>query len=162
MARFLKYAKGSRFFPIKIGAVLLLVILVWGFINQNTVPRRFRPYISFAYAQSENAGSPNGSGFLWTDTAGWISMNCENDWNGDGPPLENRCGSFTYGARVDFAVGTGKGTLSGYGWSPNVGLVCFGRTCGGCSGISCGGAALGTEVYARFDTDDAQEVVADG
>lgn len=79
-------------------------------------------------AQSE---APNGRGFLWSDTAGWISLNCMNDWQGNGV-IENRCDGpeGDYGVIVDVNNTTLIGNISGHAWSPNLGLICFGTTCG--------------------------------
>ncbi|MEK7606954.1 MAG: glycoside hydrolase family 20 zincin-like fold domain-containing protein [Patescibacteria group bacterium] len=67
-------------------------------------------------------------GFLQTDSIGEISMNCNNDFDGDGvvEELESNCGQGGYGVTID------PSTLAifGTGWSNAVGLVCFGASCG--------------------------------
>lgn len=77
---------------------------------------------------------PNGTGFLWTDTFGWISLNCNNDWNRDGNIVANEdtCGDPATGlygliVSVDNSL---SGTITGRAWSPHLGWVCFGETCG--------------------------------
>ena len=84
-----------------------------------------------AYSRGVRAGTgDNGSGFLWTDTFGWISLNCINGW-GTGGAREDRCAQppGDYGVHID--LGRNPGTVSGRGWSPHLGWVCFGSTCGG-------------------------------
>lgn len=94
---------------------------------------------SLAQAQEEPspaAGVPPVTlgGFLWTDTFGWISLNCINDWNNNGIvalPAEERCteAGGRYAASVRFSGFSGE--LQGYAWSPHLGLICFGSTCAG-------------------------------
>lgn len=54
------------------------------------------------------------NGYAWSDTVGWISMNCETGGS-DGSSI---CAKSDYAIMVD-----GNGDLSGYGWSDNVGWV---------------------------------------
>lgn len=53
----------------------------------------------------------NLSGYAWSDTIGWISMNCTNTFT---------CSTSNYGVTVN-----GSGDLSGYAWSDNIGWVSF-------------------------------------
>lgn len=68
-----------------------------------------------AYPASSRAviASPPGSGpitgWAWSDTIGWIDLNCSND---------SSCATSNYGLSI-----AGDGTLSGYAWSDNVGWV---------------------------------------
>ncbi|MDD5251638.1 MAG: hypothetical protein PHT12_03310 [Patescibacteria group bacterium] len=63
----------------------------------------------------------NVTGWLWSGTAGWISMNCTNF---------GTCATSDYGANLDYAAGGGSsGELTGWGWSETFGWVCFGKTC---------------------------------
>jgi len=57
-------------------------------------------------------------GWIWNDHIGWISMNCVDP---------GTCASRDYGVDMDLATGD----ITGYGWSENVGWLCFGSTCGG-------------------------------
>src|SRR3989338_2661932 len=89
-----------------------------------------------------NAQSPSPSGvqpipltgFWWTDSFGWISLNCQNDWNGSGVialPDENRCAQGNYAVVLDFNTENRSGELHGRAWSPNLGFICGGRDCEG-------------------------------
>lgn len=49
------------------------------------------------------------TGWAWSDTIGWVDLNCSND---------NTCSTSNYGLTVG-----SDGTLSGYAWSDNVGWV---------------------------------------
>ncbi|MCX7778874.1 MAG: fibronectin type III domain-containing protein [Patescibacteria group bacterium] len=76
--------------------------------------------------------SDNIRGWLWSRSdgsypggIGWISLNCYNDYNNDGQPENNCPTNINYGLKLDSS--TNK--ISGYGWSPNVGWICFGETC---------------------------------
>lgn len=75
----------------------------------------------------------DGRGFWWSDSFGWISLNCRNDWNGDGEPPEDRCGEGQYG--VDFVWRGLDGTIGGTAWSPNLGIICFDSITPGCEGL---------------------------
>lgn len=60
------------------------------------------------YSQaSGTAGSM--TGWAWSDTIGWIDLNCSND---------NSCGTSSYGLTIG-----SDSTISGYAWSDNVGWV---------------------------------------
>lgn len=57
------------------------------------------------------------SGYAWSETTGWISLNCSNT---------SSCGT------VDYKVSNnGEGTLSGYAYGENIGWVQFAPTGGG-------------------------------
>lgn len=75
----------------------------------------------------------NTTGFFWSDTFGWISVNCSNDWDNSGALTveENRCGAAGGDYRVEVSTLGRSGELTGFAWSPNFGLVCFGETCTG-------------------------------
>ena len=69
--------------------------------------------------------SGNVTGWLWSRTAGWISMNCGNF---------GTCSLSNYGVNLqeeDTGGPTTKASLTGYGWSDDLGWVCFGKTCPG-------------------------------
>jgi hypothetical protein len=84
-------------------------------------------------AHTAHAGvNDNVSGWIWSDTVGWISLNCTNT---------NTCGT------VDYGVKTTSGTFSGYAWSSNVGWISFNAAdIAGCPG-SCTAARLTNGVY---------------
>jgi hypothetical protein len=56
------------------------------------------------------------TGYAWSDTIGWISMNCRTG----GATSNDICASSSY--RVTLATG---GALTGYAWSDNIGWVKF-------------------------------------
>lgn len=66
----------------------------------------------FSPVRTLGSASDNLGGWVWSDTIGWISLNCLND---------GTCGTSAYGVNAD----TGTGVLSGYAWSDNVGWVSF-------------------------------------
>ncbi len=72
--------------------------------------------IAFALSLSpQKAISQTGTaitGWLWSDTIGWISMNCSDT---------SSCGTSNYSVAINT-----DGTLTGYAWSDNVGWVRFG------------------------------------
>ncbi len=79
------------------------------------------------FAPKANAGAAdNVSGWLWSGTVGWISLNCTNF---------GTCGASNYGLNIldlpdNSNGGIGKvSKLSGYAWSGNFGWICFGTTC---------------------------------
>lgn len=82
------------------GAVLLAAVLVASaLVFGKPVPA------------SSQSGTPV-TGYLWSDTIGWISMNCSNT---------STCATSNYSVAIDTS-----GNLSGYAWSDNVGWVKFG------------------------------------
>ena len=73
----------------------------------------------------------NVSGWLWSETIGWISLNCTNT---------NTCSTVDYGVKTD-----ASGYFSGYAWSSNVGWISFNASdISGCPGGSCTQARLMT------------------
>ena len=65
------------------------------------------------YPQIVNAGvGDNVDGWMWSDTIGWISLNCTN----------HGCGS---GVNYGLTLNPSTGRLSGFGWSSNIGWVSF-------------------------------------
>ena len=63
----------------------------------------------------------NVSGYLWSSTIGWISLNC-NQGSATGG---NDCGVSSYSVNVTPNSTTQTGLFSGYAWSPNIGWVSF-------------------------------------
>ncbi|KKU73984.1 MAG: hypothetical protein UX98_C0002G0014 [Parcubacteria group bacterium GW2011_GWA2_47_26] len=86
-------------------------------------------------AQTDPDAHGNVHGFAWTDTFGWISLNCINYWSGGS--LESRCadaGGQNYGVRLEGGSDCGiypYNCLRGFAWSPNAGWICFGKDCPG-------------------------------
>lgn len=74
----------------------------------------FSAYISFNIYYADSSTSDNLSGYAWSDTIGWISLNCTNP---------SSCASSAYGVRVDSA-----GDISGYAWSEHIGWISFNQT----------------------------------
>lgn len=155
MRRFLNFRmRGSRFLDVYGVFGLCILVLTAGFIGYRAVKNKIAAIIVPALASTAD----NATGFLWTDTFGWISVNCSNDWNGDGTvvhPAEDLCGGAgeNYGVNVE-TLGT-AGSISGYGWSPNAGLICFGSQCAG-------PAPDGSGPRADFDFGIAQTAVLQG
>lgn len=104
------------------GALTALVVVIVA------ISPIFKPILSASAQTSFDA-----RGFWWSDTFGWISLNCLNDWNGDGEPLEDRCAPGQYG--VDFVWEGLVGTIRGTAWSPNLGIICFDSVTPGCEGL---------------------------
>ncbi|NQU82597.1 MAG: hypothetical protein HQ539_01485 [Parcubacteria group bacterium] len=59
--------------------------------------------------------SDNVSGFAWSETIGWISMNCRNQ-ELQGP----RCKNSGYGVHIE-----DNGSFTGYAWNENIGWINF-------------------------------------
>lgn len=64
-------------------------------------------------------------GWAWSENIGWISMNCYNDFDGDGD-LETHitnpnCVNSNYGVNID----TISGPVAGEAWSENIGWIQF-------------------------------------
>ena len=108
----------SRFWGIRgVFALVFLILGVW------------MALVARGGAQAQLA--PNGTGFLWTDTFGWISMNCVNNWQGNNNNT-NECNgpAGSYGVTVAVNPVNLEGVITGRAWSPHLGWVCFGSTCG--------------------------------
>ena len=92
-------------------------------------------------AGSCTASSGNVHGWLWSDTIGWISLNC-NDASS----------SIDYGVTQD-----ANGNWAGYGWSDNVGWIKFNDGCPSgaqFNATNCGTKLAGNNLvgWARFQT----------
>jgi hypothetical protein len=73
------------------------------------------------------------TGWAWSDTVGWIDLNCSND---------NTCGTSNYGLSID-----DSGNLSGYAWSDNVGWVSANASdLTGCPTAPCGAKMSGSTI----------------
>lgn len=70
--------------------------------------------------------SGNVTGWMWSRSAGWVSMNCSNF---------GTCNIAGYGVNLqEEDTGGGAPTeanLTGYAWSDDLGWICFGQTCPG-------------------------------
>src|SRR5512142_1417660 len=67
--------------------------------------------------------SDNVTGWAWSGSIGWISMNCTNDAS---------CATSNYGVTIADSTTYGdRGDLKGWAWSETVGWICFGVTCSG-------------------------------
>jgi hypothetical protein len=80
----------------------------------------------FGYSANRAESSPldNLSGYAWSDSIGWISMNCTDPAT---------CGASNYGVTVAPA-----GDISGYAWSDNIGWVSFNAAdVAGCPSAPC-------------------------
>lgn len=102
----------------------------------------FQTYQGNIFSVKAEENYSNVRGWIWSENVGWISANCYNDFTGNGV-FENCCpggdtescpfvlpevlpekGDYKYG--IDY---TTNNKLTGWGWSENVGWICFGETC---------------------------------
>ena len=76
------------------------------------------------------------TGYAWSDTIGWISLNCSTDTNGCATPAGN------------WGLSASNGTITGYAWSDNVGWIS--ATATGCPSGTCTPTITitGTSTYA--------------
>lgn len=91
----------------------------------------------FAYSPMavHAATTDNVTGWAWSGSIGWISLNCTN---------LDTCATSNYGVTLDDKPGdSGTAIMSGYAWSETVGWICFGSTC-------TGNTPEGTASYAEF------------
>jgi hypothetical protein len=80
-------------------------------------------FLALFPSSASAAVSDNVSGWMWSGSVGWISMNCVD---------LSVCATSNYGVTiVDDPSVPGVADVSGYAWSENVGWVCFGETCSG-------------------------------
>lgn len=74
--------------------------------------------------RSDAATAGKLTGYAWSDTIGWIDMNCANT---------NSCATNNFGISVD-----SSGNLSGYAWSDNIGWISANSTdLAGCPAGTC-------------------------
>ncbi len=92
MKNILNIARGRFFWGLFL--FVLLAVAVWGIVSM-----------------ARAAATDNLSGYAWSSTIGWVSMNCTTGGN---------CGTSNYGVKID-----GNGLMSGYAWSSNAGWVSF-------------------------------------
>ncbi len=68
-------------------------------------------------APQAHAGvNDNVSGYAWSSTIGWISLNCTDP---------GTCATVDYGVKVDTTQSPTAGTMDGYAWSPHIGWISF-------------------------------------
>lgn len=84
------------------------------------------------HAYSEAIPTADLHGYAWTETVGWISMNCAN----------TSCVSSHYKVMVNE-----DGALTGYGWSENIGWVKFGGPLSGFPGSGGNAYLVGSEIF---------------
>lgn len=83
--------------------------------------------------------SENMSGWAWSDTGGWLSMNNTNAGSGGG----------SYGVNLNLSTDV----VTGFAWSDNQGWVCFGTSCntGSCVGATPNNTPANTTSTASID-----------
>jgi len=74
----------------------------------------------FAGPQPAASQTSTITGYAWSDTIGWISLNCSDP---------GTCGTSNYGLSID-----GSNNITGYAWSENIGWIQFGGLAGFPSG----------------------------
>jgi len=84
-------------------------------------------FMLLAVPRTAAAAPHNVSGWAWSGSLGWISMDCNNEANCAGPAGD-------YGVDLD-----DTGNIAGWAWSSSVGWICFGATCDGAAGVPPGG-----------------------
>jgi hypothetical protein len=73
------------------------------------------------------------TGYLWSDTIGWVDMNCANS---------SVCGSNPFGMSID-----SSGNITGYAWSDNVGWISANPSdLSGCPSAPCTATISGSSV----------------
>ncbi|TSC68371.1 MAG: Carbohydrate-binding CenC protein, partial [Parcubacteria group bacterium Gr01-1014_56] len=95
--------------PSSILAALLLLVAFAGVTIWSTGPDK------------TSAASGSISGWVWSETIGWISLNCSN---------LGVCGTSNYGLTLN-----ADETITGYAWSENIGWIKFGGLSGFPSGL---------------------------
>jgi hypothetical protein len=84
-------------------------------------------------AYAEPAVLPEGqiTGWGWTDTFGWISLNCVNVYAGENDAqLTGHCASDGNYEDYGVSLNAGTGVISGYAWSDSVGWIDFNPSVG--------------------------------
>jgi len=89
------------------------------------------------------------TGYAWSDTVGWISLNCANNAS---------CATASYKVSLD----TSTNAVSGYAWSDNVGWIEFGTpsSTAGCPSGICGAQKSGTDIIGWGRVTSGDGVVA--
>ncbi|MEK7545526.1 MAG: hypothetical protein AAB554_00445 [Patescibacteria group bacterium] len=85
-------------------------------------------FVLLLIPRSAEAAVHNVSGWAWSGSLGWISMDCNNPGTG------------CVGAGGDYGLDfDDDNNLSGWAWSTTAGWICFGATCDGAAGAPPGG-----------------------
>ena len=96
--------------------LLLSLFIIIGFLGFKLFEQQ---QVKTAQARVGDRSQPQLFGWAWTQTIGWISMNCFSENN------DNYCDAgHDYGISVD----QDSGKLKGYAWSNNIGWINFGDT----------------------------------
>ncbi len=75
-------------------------------------------------APAQAGTNDNVSGWGWSSTIGWISLNSSDDHNPNAVGVQ--ADAVDYGVRVDTTQNPAtQGAMSGYAWSPNIGWISF-------------------------------------
>ncbi len=99
-------------------------------------------FVLLAYQQIARADLADDSysfaGWAWAPTIGWLSLNCLNDFSGDGvitddDPIDDTCsvadggvGYITYGLELVVQDGSKNRAVTGCAWAGNIGWwICF-------------------------------------
>lgn len=85
-------------------------------------------FLSLCAPYPAKAAPHNVSGWGWSGTTGWFSVDCNTDPGGCSGPAGD------YGLDID-----ATGNLAGWAWSSLSGWICFGSTCNGAAGAPPGG-----------------------
>ncbi|MBP6857930.1 MAG: hypothetical protein KBC11_01925 [Candidatus Pacebacteria bacterium] len=98
-------------------------------------------YIGFNYLNQKNvsaAGEVPVTGWLWSDTVGWVSLNCSNN---------STCGTVSYSV-----MQSTDGSWTGYGWNDNIGWLDFNTGCPAGTAGTCGAQMISNSLkgWARF------------
>jgi len=81
-------------------------------------------FLGFGFSCSAKASSQELSGYIYSEDAGWVSLNCKNT---------DSCDTISYSVSSD-----DSGVLSGYGFSQNRGWINFDPEYGGVTANSVG------------------------
>ena len=93
--------------------LLMTAVMVGGFAGLSLSP---------SSAQADVAGANgNVSGYIWSSTIGWISLNCHQG----GPTGASVCATSPYSVNIIPDTSTGTGLFDGYAWSSNIGWISF-------------------------------------
>ncbi len=92
----------------------------------------FFVFINIIHANTGGSGGLTNTwmemnGWAWSPNIGWVSLNCNNDTDGDGE-LNNTCETVPYGLKLETSdePSREKRAISGCAWAGNVGWwICF-------------------------------------
>lgn len=104
-------------------------------------------------SKAEETRSMDISGWAWSELTGWISLSCENDFDGDGD-MESTCSAVDYGLSVADVAGNPR--IQGCAWSGNplstdpsvvLGWICFSNPSGATTQAPISGVPTSTPNY---------------